>query len=182
MPFGLKAVLSGVLQNIFCIAIYTEKCFLGFVSVSLTVSCFPHSLREADQSLQLLPQFSVDTGMGLERLVSVLQGKSSNYDTDLFTPLLLAIQQVLPTHHKHTCVCVCMCTCSLVCVNDETAKLTPVCVCVCPQRSAAAPYAGRTGAADQGKVDMAYRVVADHVRTLSVCIADGVHPGMSGAE
>lgn len=98
--------------------------------------------READHSLQLLPQFSVDTGMGLERLVSVLQGRCSNYDTDLFTPLLRAIQQ----------------------------------------RSAAGPYGGRTGAADQGKVDMAYRVVADHVRTLSVCIADGVHPGMSGAE
>uniref|UniRef100_A0A3B5LW74 alanine--tRNA ligase n=1 Tax=Xiphophorus couchianus TaxID=32473 RepID=A0A3B5LW74_9TELE len=50
--------------------------------------------READQSLRLLPQFSVDTGMGLERLVGVLQGKRSNYDTDLFTPLLDAIHQV----------------------------------------------------------------------------------------
>lgn len=69
-------------------------------------------------------------------------------------------------------------------LNDKTDKLTVVCgdVCACPQRSTAAPYGGRTGAADQGKVDMAYRVVADHLRTLSVCIADGVHPGMSGAE
>lgn len=54
--------------------------------------------------------------------------------------------------------------------------------CVCPQRSRAGQYGGRMGAADEGKVDMAYRVVADHIRTLSVCIADGVHPGMSGAE
>lgn len=53
---------------------------------------------------------------------------------------------------------------------------------MCPQRSRAGPYGGRMGAADEGKVDMAYRVVADHIRTLSVCIADGVHPGMSGAE
>uniref|UniRef100_A0A8C9X8P5 Alanine--tRNA ligase n=1 Tax=Sander lucioperca TaxID=283035 RepID=A0A8C9X8P5_SANLU len=98
--------------------------------------------REGDQSLRLLPRSSVDTGMGLERLVSVLQGKRSNYDTDLFTPLLHAIHQV----------------------------------------SKAGPYGGRTGAADRDNVDMAYRVVADHVRTLSVCIADGVHPGMSGAE
>lgn len=98
--------------------------------------------RELDHSLQRLPQLSVDTGMGLERLVSVLQGKRSNYDTDLFTPLLHAIQQ----------------------------------------RSKVGPYAGRTGDADGGKVDTAYRVVADHVRTLAVCIADGVHPGMSGAE
>lgn len=98
--------------------------------------------REVDHSLRLLPQFSVDTGMGLERLVSVLQGKRSNYDTDLFTPLLHTIHQ----------------------------------------RSRVGPYNGRTGAADEGKVDTAYRVVADHIRTLSVCIADGVHPGMSGAE
>ncbi|XP_041790449.1 alanine--tRNA ligase, mitochondrial [Chelmon rostratus] len=98
--------------------------------------------REMDHSLRLLPQFSVDTGMGLERLVSVLQGKRSNYDTDLFTPLLHAIHQ----------------------------------------RSRARSYSGRTGAADEGKVDMAYRVVVDHIRTLSVCITDGVHPGMSGAE
>ncbi|PWA21977.1 hypothetical protein CCH79_00020879, partial [Gambusia affinis] len=98
--------------------------------------------READQSLRLLPQFSVDTGMGLERLVGVLQGKRSNYDTDLFTPLLDAIHQ----------------------------------------RSKAARYSGRMGAAPEAQVDRAYRVVADHVRTLAVCIADGVHPGMSGAE
>ncbi|XP_029009476.1 alanine--tRNA ligase, mitochondrial isoform X2 [Betta splendens] len=98
--------------------------------------------REVDQHLQPLPQFNVDTGMGLERLVSVLQGKRSNYDTDLFVPLLHAIHQ----------------------------------------RSKVEPYGGRTGAEDQAKVDTAYRVVADHIRTLSVCIADGVHPGMSGAE
>lgn len=98
--------------------------------------------RELDHSLRLLPQFSVDTGMGLERLVSVLQGKRSNYDTDLFTPLLHAIHQ----------------------------------------RSRVGSYGGRTGTADEGKVDMAYRVVADHIRTLSVCIADGIYPGMSGAE
>ncbi|XP_014330324.1 alanine--tRNA ligase, mitochondrial isoform X2 [Xiphophorus maculatus] len=98
--------------------------------------------READQSLRLLPQFSVDTGMGLERLVGVLQGKRSNYDTDLFTPLLDAIHQ----------------------------------------RSKAAPYGGTMGTEPDAQVDRAYRVVADHVRTLAVCIADGVHPGMSGAE
>lgn len=41
-----------------------------------------------------LPQHHVDTGMGLERLVTVLQNKRSNYDTDLFTPILDAIHKV----------------------------------------------------------------------------------------
>ncbi|XP_066107707.1 alanine--tRNA ligase, mitochondrial isoform X1 [Saccopteryx bilineata] len=97
--------------------------------------------READGSLQPLPQRHVDTGMGLERLVAVLQGRRSTYDTDLFSPLLSAIHQG----------------------------------CGAP------PYSGRVGAADEGRTDTAYRVVADHIRTLSVCIADGVSPGMSGA-
>ncbi|XP_039087067.1 alanine--tRNA ligase, mitochondrial isoform X2 [Hyaena hyaena] len=99
------------------------------------------SLGEADGSLQPLPQRHVDTGMGLERLLAVLQGTRSTYDTDLFSPLLNAIHQG----------------------------------CGAP------PYSGRVGAADEGRTDMAYRVVADHIRTLSVCIADGVCPGMSGA-
>ncbi|XP_056304349.1 alanine--tRNA ligase, mitochondrial [Danio aesculapii] len=98
--------------------------------------------RESNGNLRALPQCSVDTGMGLERLVTVLQGKRSNYDTDLFTPLLSAI---------HQC-------------------------------SKAAAYQGRIGAADVGQLDMAYRVVADHIRTICVCIADGVYPGMAGAE
>ncbi|XP_041107940.1 alanine--tRNA ligase, mitochondrial isoform X1 [Polyodon spathula] len=97
--------------------------------------------READGRLRTLPQHNVDTGMGLERLVTVLQGKRSNYDTDLFTPILGAIQK---------------------------SSKGPV-------------YRGLVGEADVGNIDMAYRVVADHIRTLSVCIADGVYPGMSGA-
>ncbi|XP_003789281.1 alanine--tRNA ligase, mitochondrial [Otolemur garnettii] len=97
--------------------------------------------RETNGSLQPLPQQHVDTGMGLERLVAVLQGKHSTYDTDLFSPLLHAIYQG----------------------------------CEAP------PYLGRVGVADEARTDMAYRVVADHIRTLSVCIADGVSPGMSGA-
>ncbi|KAG8430064.1 hypothetical protein GDO86_018548, partial [Hymenochirus boettgeri] len=97
---------------------------------------------EADKSLRLLPQQHVDTGMGLERLVTVLQGKRSNYETDLFSPILEAISKV----------------------------------------SGAPKYQGLLGEEDVGHIDMAYRVVADHIRTLCVCIADGVYPGMSGAE
>ncbi|XP_049686970.1 alanine--tRNA ligase, mitochondrial isoform X4 [Accipiter gentilis] len=98
--------------------------------------------REVEGNLLPLPQHHVDTGMGLERLVAVLQNKRSNYDTDLFTPILDAI-------HKG---------------------------CGGPQ------YQGLVGDADVGHVNMAYRVVADHVRALCVCIADGIYPGFSGAE
>ena len=45
--------------------------------------------RQADGTLNPLPAPSIDTGMGLERVTAVLQGKLSNYDTDLFTPILL---------------------------------------------------------------------------------------------
>lgn len=75
------------------------------------------------------------------------------------------------------------------CRHDEghptcaTSGRTSSCVSFSPafQGCGAPPYSGRVGAADEGRTDMAYRVVADHIRTLSVCIADGVYPGMSGA-
>ncbi len=96
--------------------------------------------READKSLRPLPDKHVDTGMGLERITSIMQGKDSNYDTDVFTPIFEAITAV----------------------------------------TGARPYAGRVGVADSDLIDMAYRVVADHVRTLTFAITDGAQPSSVG--
>jgi len=96
--------------------------------------------READRSLRSLPNKHVDTGMGFERLVSVLQDKRSNYDTDVFTPLFAKIREI----------------------------------------TGARPYEGRFGDEDKDGVDTAYRVIADHLRTLSFAIADGCAPNNDG--
>eukprot|EP00922_Rhytidocystis_sp_ex-Travisia-forbesii_P037941 GHVS01056494.1.p1 GENE.GHVS01056494.1~~GHVS01056494.1.p1 ORF type:complete len:1066 (+),score=203.45 GHVS01056494.1:157-3198(+) len=97
--------------------------------------------REQDRFLTPLPAKCVDTGMGLERLVSVLAGVDSNYSTDLFQPIFTAMQKLIP-------------------------KLRP--------------YAGKVGSEDADRVDTAYRVVADHIRTLTVAIADGSTPSNEG--
>jgi alanyl-tRNA synthetase len=55
--------------------------------------------RESDGSLKSLPKKHIDCGLGLERLVSVMQNKRSNYDTDLFLPLFDAIQKGQGRHH-----------------------------------------------------------------------------------
>jgi alanyl-tRNA synthetase len=97
--------------------------------------------REKQAGLKPLPARHVDTGMGLERLVSILQNKRSNYDTDLFTPIFAQIKKVT---------------------------------------GFARPYGGRLGADDPDRVDMAYRVIADHIRTLVVAISDGATPSNEG--
>nr|CAD7429496.1 unnamed protein product [Timema monikensis] len=96
--------------------------------------------RESDSSLKTLPKKHIDCGLGLERLVSVIQQKRSNYDTDLFVPLFDAIKK----------------------------------------GTGAPAYQGRVGSADKDGIDMAYRVLADHARTLTIALADGGHPDNTG--
>lgn len=91
--------------------------------------------RLKDGSLKPLPARHVDTGMGLERLVRVLQGKNSNYDTDIFAGTI-----------------------------SETGRIC-----------------GRNYTGSDSKTDIAFRVIADHIRAISFSIADGLLPSNTGA-
>ncbi|WP_115461717.1 alanine--tRNA ligase [Winogradskyella aurantiaca] len=90
--------------------------------------------RKANGSLESLPYKHIDTGMGFERLCMVLQGVQSNYDTDVFTPLIREIETITDSTYG----------------KDD-------------------------------KVDVAIRVIADHIRAVAFSIADGQLPGNSGA-
>lgn len=90
--------------------------------------------RLANGSLQELPAKHIDTGMGFERLVRAIQNKSSNYDTDVFTPFIQAVET----------------------------------------------KAGKKYGEDE-KIDIAVRVIVDHIRAIAFTIADGQLPSNNKA-
>ncbi len=91
--------------------------------------------RLKNGSLQQLPARHVDTGMGYERLVRVIQGKTSNYDTDVFSPTIQKIEEIT----------------------------------------------GQVYSGTNAKNNIAFRVLADHIRAISFTIADGQLPSNTGA-
>jgi alanyl-tRNA synthetase len=94
----------------------------------------------------------VDTGMGFERVASIMQGtknfsafaegKISNYETDVFRPIFDEIERLSGQKYGSTL-----------------------------------PVAGSAGASEQERIDIAFRVIADHIRTLAFAVADGIQPG-----
>ena len=99
--------------------------------------------RKADGSLEKLPAQHVDTGMGFERLCMAMQKVTSNYDTDVFTPLILKVEAI--TGLKYT--------------SNEVKNITE----------------------EQNKINIAIRVIVDHVRAVAFAIADGQLPSNNGA-
>ena len=97
--------------------------------------------RKADGSLEKLPAQNVDTGMGFERLCMVLQGKQSNYDTDVFTPLIHKVEEITKTSYTN----------------------------------------GIKVTAEQEQINVAIRVISDHIRAVAFAIADGQLPSNNGA-
>lgn len=106
--------------------------------------------RQAGGVLKHLPNKHVDTGMGLERLTSILQHVYSNYDTDVWLPIFDAIQNV--THYPNSYTSL---------VNEQNIDNNKK----------------NNGNKD---VIVAYRVVADHIRCLTAAIGDGAMPDSVG--
>ena len=107
--------------------------------------------RDASGKLNPLPKPSIDTGMGLERLAAVLQGKISNYDTDLFTPLIKRAAELTGPTTSHA-------------GPSGTVR---------PAEQSSAVEAGHKSAAS-------LRVIADHSRAATFLISDGVLPSNEG--
>lgn len=99
--------------------------------------------RKADGSLEKLPAQHVDTGMGFERLCMAMQNVTSNYDTDVFTPLIEKIEKI--SGLKYT--------------SNDVLNISE----------------------EQNKINIAIRVIVDHVRAVAFAIADGQLPSNNGA-
>ena len=99
--------------------------------------------RKADGSLEKLPAQHVDTGMGFERLCMAMQNVTSNYDTDVFTPLIAKVSAITGLNYT----------------SNEVKNISE----------------------EQNKINIAIRVIVDHVRAVAFAIADGQLPSNTGA-
>jgi alanyl-tRNA synthetase len=131
-----------------------------------------------------LPQRHVDTGLGLERSTAIIQGTKnftdftttiSNYETDIFRPIFEQLEKLSGKKYMST----------LPSSADWGAHApSRAAVGASPTASGGAPdatpEAGVLPRTEQEKIDIAFRVIADHIRTLSFAIADGITPSNEG--
>jgi alanyl-tRNA synthetase len=113
--------------------------------------------RDASGKLTPLPKPSIDTGAGLERVTAVLQGVISNYETDLFTPLIQRAAELTGTSTR----------------GASTTKNVGTGASPVQAERSSAPAASTHGAAS-------LRVIADHSRAATFLISDGVIPSNEG--
>jgi alanyl-tRNA synthetase len=120
----------------------------------------------SDGTFTPLPQRHVDTGMGFERATAIIQDTKnlsdfsrtiSNYETDIFRPIFDELEKLSKKKYRST---------------------LPVVGRLC--ETPATDTAALQRQSDQEKIDIAFRVIADHVRTLSFAIADGIIPSNEG--
>ncbi|MDK2820140.1 MAG: alanyl-tRNA synthetase [Clostridia bacterium] len=113
-----------------------EPCGLGFCECDRWLEIwnlvFMQYERDEEGNLTPLPRPSIDTGLGLERVASILQGVDSNFDTDLLYPLIKNVEDISAKNY------------------------------------------------DRGEEGFPFRVIADHARSCTFLIADGVLPGNEG--
>ena len=126
--------------------------------------------RRADGSLEKLSMNVIDTGMGFERLVRMLQGKHSNYDTDVFQPIIKAEQQL--TGLKY--------------VTFEEELKSPKLgddrgLNEGKSGAGSDPLPPNLGGSTQEQINVAMRVCADHLRAVAFSIADGQLPSNAKA-
>ncbi|MCM8528123.1 MAG: alanine--tRNA ligase [Lentisphaeraceae bacterium] len=127
----------------------SDKCIEIWNNVFIQMNANP------DGTFSELPTKNVDTGMGFERLCSIIQntkgfkdfsGVISNYETDVFTPIFDKLTELSGKKYGSTL----------------------------PEKDAHGNFVAKN---EQETVDIAFRVIADHIRTLSFSIADGIQPG-----
>ena len=129
-----------------------------------------------------LPQRHVDTGMGFERATAIIQGTNnfsdfsgiiSNYETDIFRPIFDELEKLSGKQYRSTLPVRGAHAPSRGAVGDSPTASSG-------EAPDAAPEAGALPGAEQEQIDIAFRVLADHVRTLSFAIADGISPSNEG--
>ena len=118
--------------------------------------------RKADGSLEKLSMNVIDTGMGFERLVRMMQGKHSNYDTDVFQPIIKAEQQITGLKYY---------------TFEEESSMSSL----TSNTSNTSDTSDTSSTSNQEQINVAMRVCADHLRAVAFSIADGQLPSNAKA-